>query len=145
MINIEELISDLTKKFEKELHQSVIDFLTEDYKRVLNLVVEEIKLMDARDNSDSQYSDVCNECSKHMCDACGCGMSESKSDQEEYGMYGITDQEDFDSKCEELTKEQMKNVVEFLRIEILKALKVERIMTKTEAKKKRVWKCFTWM
>ena len=43
MVDVDKLISDLAKKLEKELRHSVIDFTTEDFKRVLNKTVEEVK------------------------------------------------------------------------------------------------------
>ena len=120
MIDVDKLISDLTKKLEKELRHSVIDFITEDYKRVLDKTVEEIKKkeIDTRErcdesdsDSENHYGDVCNECSKHICDMCGCEI-------------------DSDSECEELTHEQMKNVVEALKSGV-----EEEVIEKVEAKK----------
>ena len=131
MVDVEELILDLTKKFEKELRESVIDFVLEDYKRVLSSVVEEIKVInksgvdERAKQSEQVVAEICNECtegnevSKHICDMCGC---EIESDSE------------CDSDDEVLTEEQKKNIVKALS-STFGSSEVEEVIEKTESKK----------
>ena len=136
MVDVDKLISDLTKKFEKELRQSFADFIVEDYKRVLSSLVEEIKVMDKNDNE--QESNICNECSKHMCDMCGCEIdSECESESEEghavpkvSEIVNVMNMNERAIASKVLTEEQKKNVVKALKGEVEE--KVEKVEAKKE-------------